>query len=919
MFAGTVALVSTARAHVPHDDIGGVDISPDFATDQTTIAIVRNRLMRTADGGTTWDELVTGVHGANFQTVAFDPLDGQRLLVGTRGGGIVFRSTDGGDSFVSSAAGLSLTDVTEIAWSEITTDLVFAAGAPGGIARSVDGGVSWTDVSPGPGRFDALAFTPGGDVLAGDRNGDVWRSTDGGATWQTIHSVPGGSGINAMVAADNGTDVTILVATETGALHRSVDDGVTFAAVGLSLPAEEIQDLAISPDHAVDQTAWLSSRTDGAFRSVDGGVTWALSATGLTVAAQAAELGRANFGQLALGDDGGAPILFLGGFDGLFRSTDGGLAWDAQNTHVDYIVGLALSPDYANDQTVLVTTYVKGAYVSTDGGITWTDAHMGLGHARDAGNGFAAVRRLYNAEMSPDFATDQRMFTVTPNRFAYSDDLGEFWNEVAVSTPTPPIRGPVIAVSPDFATDQTVFFGTLKGDVHRSTGGGAAGWTHLSNAGGRIRSMIVSPDYTVDGTLFAGIDTGVVKSTDGGSTWVPVGPVMTSPQIAISPAFATDQTLFAATSAGLFVTTDGGTTWNGVTGGPLTATSHVEAVALSPDFANDGIVLVSEESAGLLKSVDGGASFAVTGADLLAQNVIIAEFNNPTEVPIEFSADFATDQTVFAYGQQDLAKSTDGGATWQILSLPPVTDMLGPPEIIARTGEAVVEPGAGGTVTASVPVDLSHPPVFTVEVDWEVADGSGDPNRADADDVDDDSGTLTWNEGDDRLHIELTVIDDDVAEQLETLEIELSNPVNASIAVGSGFVDIVDDDPRPEIRPVGVLVSPEGDSGSTTHPFAVTVSHPSSTDITVDYASVVSTNPQVAAPGTDYVAFADTLTIPAGQTSATFDVEVIGDTDVEPPLLWGEWGVAAFANPSPNATLFTGFYGLGLIVIIDDD
>lgn len=920
MMATVLGLVPAAQAHVPHDDIGGVDISPDYATDQTAMAVVRNRLMRTTDGGVSWDELVTGVHGGDFESLAYDPFDAQRILLGTNGGGLVFRSTNGGDSFSPSATGLGLTSVTELAWSPVTADLVFAAGAPNGIDRSLDGGVTWSSASPASLRFDTIAFTPSGDVLAGDRNGNVWRSTNDGVSWSTIYTAAGGIDINAIVAADNGTSVTILVGTETGELFRSADDGATFVPAGLSLPAEEIQGLAISPDHATDQTAWLSSRTDGAYKSTDGGVTWSISDTGLTVAAQAAQLGRANFGQIAVRDNAGTPVLFIGGFDGLFLSLDGAATWITQDTHVDYIVGIALSPDYANDQTVLVTTYVKGAYVSTDGGATWENAHTGFGHPRDDGNGFAAVRRLYNAEMSPDFANDQRMFTVTPNRFAYSDDLGEFWNEVAVSTPTPPIRGPVIAVSPDFASDQTVYFGTLKGDVHRSTGGGATAWSHLSNAGGRIRSMVLSPEYTTDDTLFAGIDTGVVKSTDGGSTWTPVGPAMTSPQIAISPDYGTDQTLFAATPAGLFATTNGGTTWSTITGGPLTATSHIEAVAVSPDFANDGVVLVSEETAGLLKSVDSGVSFAATGGDLLTNNIVIAEFNNPTEVPIEFSADFATDQTVFAYGQQDVVKSTDGGATWQVLSLPPATDMLGQPEIIARTGEAVVEPGGGGTVTASIPVDLSHPAIFTVEADWETVAVSGDPSRADDDDFDDDSGTLTWDEGDDRLFIEVEVEDDDIAEQLESLEITLSNPVNATIGVASGFVDIIDDEPLPEIRPQGVVVNPEGDSGTTTHPFGVVLSHPSSTDITVDYVSAdVASNPLVAKPGIDYVAFSGTLTIPAGATAATFPVDVIGDTDVEPPLLWGEWGLAAFSGPSSNATLYTGFFGLGLIIIIDDD
>jgi len=896
-------------------------MSPAFATDQSAIAVVRNRLMRTLDGGASWGEIVTNVHGMDFETAGYNPNDPTVVLLGTNNDGVMHRSVDAGSSWVQSNTGIPLTSVTSISWSTTTVDTVVVAGSPNSVAFSVDGGLTWTAGGAGPAQVDVLTHTPGGDLLAGDINGVVWRSNDNGATWAVLHTAASSAGITAVQAGDNSAaGVTILVGTELGELFRSMDDGATFATAGLALPAEEIQSIALSPMHDVDDTAWLSSRTDGAFISTDGGVTWSLSDNGLTVTAQAAQLGRANFGQIVAGSNGAAPAIFLGGFDGLFLSVDGGVTWSTQHTHVDYLVGLALSPDFANDQTLLVTTYVKGAYVSTDGGATWQNAHTGLGHVRDGGNGFAAVRRLYNAAISPDFANDGRMFTVTPNRFAYSDDLGVYWNEVGVSTPTPPIRGPVIAPSPDFAVDQTVFFGTLNGDVHKSTAAGESAWVHLSNVGSRIRSMVVSPDFTNDATLFVGATDGVAKSVDGGLTWTPVGPTGGSPQLAISPNYELDQTVFSATSVGLHSTNDGGTTWTPVVSGPLTATSHIEAVAISPDYANDGVVLVSEESAGLLESLDGGVTFAATGADLLANNLVIAEFNNPTEVPIEFSPDFANDQTVFAYGQQDLVKSTDGGSTWQFLSLPPAVEMLGQPEIIARTGAPVIEPGTGNTVIATIPLDLSHPAVFDVEVDWATVDNSGDPGQADHADVNAASGTVVWAEGNDRLFIEVEVTDDNVAELLETLEVELSNPVNATIATGSGFVDIIDDDPLPSVKPLGVLVNPEGDSGSSFHELPAVLSHPSSTPITVDYVNLdIPTDPTIAASGSDHAAFSGTLTFAPGETVSSFSVEVFGDTEAEPPTLWGEWGVALFSNQSANATLDVSFFGLGLFVIVDDD
>lgn len=123
----------------------------------------------------------------------------------------------------------------------------------------------------------------------------------------------------------------------------------------------------------------------------------------------------------------------------------------------------------------------------------------------------------------------------------------------------------------------------------------------------------------------------------------------------------------------------------------------------------------------------------------------------------------------------------------------------------------------------------------------------------------------------------------------------------------------------PIIRPKGAVVT-EGDSGTTIAELVVEVSRPAQEDLAVQWSTVAGTaNPQVARAGEDFVAAAGTLTIPAGSTVATVPVEVIGDTVAEPPLLWGEWGLVAFSSPSRGATLDTSFFGLALLIIIDDD
>lgn len=124
-------------------------------------------------------------------------------------------------------------------------------------------------------------------------------------------------------------------------------------------------------------------------------------------------------------------------------------------------------------------------------------------------------------------------------------------------------------------------------------------------------------------------------------------------------------------------------------------------------------------------------------------------------------------------------------------------------------------------------------------------------------------------------------------------------------------------DPRPEIRP-GAAAVVEGDGGSQVVSLPLTLSEPVSQTVTVDW-TVVDGSAPVASVGSDVAAGSGTATFTPGSTTTTVDVTVYGDTVAEPPAWLGEWGAVAFSSPSANADLYTGFFGLGIVIIVDDD
>jgi hypothetical protein len=99
----------------------------------------------------------------------------------------------------------------------------------------------------------------------------------------------------------------------------------------------------------------------------------------------------------------------------------------------------------------------------------------------------------------------------------------------------------------------------------------------------------------------------------------------------------------------------------------------------------------------------------------------------------------------------------------------------------------------------------------------------------------------------------------------------------------------------------------EGNGGTTNAVFTVRLSAPSSSAVTVSYATADGT----AAAGSDYVAASGTLTFPAGTTSRTLSVAVKGDKTLEPD----ETFLVNLGNPV-NATIADG-QGQG--TILNDD
>jgi Calx-beta domain len=144
----------------------------------------------------------------------------------------------------------------------------------------------------------------------------------------------------------------------------------------------------------------------------------------------------------------------------------------------------------------------------------------------------------------------------------------------------------------------------------------------------------------------------------------------------------------------------------------------------------------------------------------------------------------------------------------------------------------------------------------------------------------------------------------------ETFTASIASPTDATLgATTSATGGITDNDTAPTVTLSPTSVT-EGDSGTSTQTFTVTLNQAAGRPVTVNYA----TSDGTALATKDYTAASGSIVIPAGQTTGTFTVDVLGDTIHE--------GDEAFTVTlsSPDATVSAGgSLGANSVTITDDD
>ena len=221
------------------------------------------------------------------------------------------------------------------------------------------------------------------------------------------------------------------------------------------------------------------------------------------------------------------------------------------------------------------------------------------------------------------------------------------------------------------------------------------------------------------------------------------------------------------------------------------------------------------------------------------------------------------------------------------------------PSISVR--DVVVAEGNSGTTQATFVVALSGPASQSVSCSFATANGTATAGS----DYVATSGALTFAIGEVEKPVVVLINGDTVDEAQETLFLDISNVQNATVSSSRGTGFIIDDDgPTISINDVGVT---EGNSGTKAATFTLTLSGPSVEAIAIR----AITTPGTAIASSDYNSINLVVVFQPGVVTRTFDVGIIGDTNLES----NEAFVVNLSDPFGT----TIADGAGTGTILDDD
>lgn len=633
-----------------------------------------------------------------LSTVAADPFNANRVLIGDSNGAGIFQSSNKGLVWDESNIGLNNKHVSCIEFDKVNPGIIYTCTAEG-LYKSVDNGASWRfssvgidkTVTTGNTKTPAHIYTvlidsrnsSGNHLFTGSEAG-LFESNDAGTSWTQIKEVA--AAVYDLIEQPNtgqffaGTSRGVYrFRSDLGGSSWQAQNGDATATPPTGLNPLSVGALAIDPN----ETGTLYAGTLGgsvysASINDQQPLTWSKRSSGMGATEQvyALKFNKSDFTQV-----GSAKIskLFAGSPRGLFVSSDQGLTWTRSSNFQTGGV-YALSFSFSTTTTLYLTSHDGNVWRSDDNGVTWTNITRGsvtgnvyqiaqvatipasilAGSSKgvfklsgttswqalfSAAAGTKVVAITANAAVSP-----ASYWVATTDKGIYrSSDDGVSWNSANSGLG----NWNVHALLADTSVSPVRLYAGTMGGVYRSENNGDS-WT-LANAGlnnGNIYSLLLDKT-SVPNRLYAGTANGVYRSTDNGNNWVPLNAGLQTTPISGLLLDSTGDIYASSTKYGVFKSADHGVTWTNITGTLPTTTAY----AIKGDSATAIYVATAK---GVYQTLNGGTTW--NDVNLGANGTQLKQ----TEV---FGLEVINANTVYAGTKgKGVYFTTDSGSNWSVIS-----------------------------------------------------------------------------------------------------------------------------------------------------------------------------------------------------------------------------------------------------------
>ncbi len=582
------------------------------------------RIYKSEDGGTTWAAKDQGViHERDillsFRGFTVDPRGSQTVYAmgelqrpgnnvwGLGVGGVVYKTTNGGDSWARIWHGAIPASLARYMWiNPDNPDILYVST---GIFDR--GAVGEVDIESTSDPFGGIG---------------ILKSTDGGQSWDVL-------------GQENGLDFLYI-----GSLFMHPEDPDTlFAAAG-----------HIAPELAAQEWEAQGHSPMGVYRTTDGGETW-------TQVLEASQARAQAFSAVEICPSD-PQIVYAGSDAAVYRSKDGGdvwkrmtpdpFTWGPPGVRAGWPIDLQCDPD--DTKRIFANNYSGGNFLSEDSGKTWITASDGYSGAQLIG-------------IAVDPFNPARVFVGGRSGGWYSEDAGQTWQGIRNPNDTKPLAGGEVGgVAIDPSRPNHIFIGTGEYILEWDIPGEPVWQTHWYHPpyGPETSVIVIAPSDP--NIIYAGSANhntmvhadayesgqGVFLSRDGGSTWeIITGEGFSATKVtdlAVDPEDAS--TLYVACFEGLYKTEDYGSTWSQV--GGLTPGASVRTIAIRPD--NRQFLIAGLPNQGLYRSQDGGSSWKLISAGLEPNGNHRDILFDPTNSSIVYTSDILS----------GVYRSQDGGESW---------------------------------------------------------------------------------------------------------------------------------------------------------------------------------------------------------------------------------------------------------------